>query len=131
MLHFDLTADDERELVEIIKKFARRGFSFTKNRVMSLVYEYAQMNRRKGFSKITKQAGQWWLKDFLKHFPEVHLKIGHNLSINQAMCANKPTTDKFFNLYQDLLKQFNIKNPMHIWNTDEVVCKTCQRKKKL
>ena len=25
--HFDLTADDETELVEIIKKFARRGFS--------------------------------------------------------------------------------------------------------
>ena len=35
------------------------------------------------------------------------------------MCANKPTIDKFFKLYQDLLKQFNIKSPMHIWNTDE------------
>ena len=117
--HFDLTADDERELVEIIKKFARRGFPFTKNRVMSLAYEYAQMNRRKEFSKITKQAGQWWLKDFLKHFPEVCLKKGHNLSVNRVMCANKPTIDKFFNLYQDLLKQFNIESPMHIWNTDE------------
>ena len=74
MFHFDLTADDERELVEIIKKFARRGFPFTKNRVMSLAYEYAQMNGRKGFSKITKQARRWWLKDFLKHFAEVHLK---------------------------------------------------------
>ena len=35
------------------------------------------------------------------------------------MCANKPTIDKFFNMYKDPLKQFNIKNPMHIWNTDE------------
>ena len=35
------------------------------------------------------------------------------------MCANKPTIDKFFNLYKDFLKQFNIENPMHIWNTDE------------
>ena len=35
------------------------------------------------------------------------------------MCANKPTIDKFFNMYKDLLKQFNIKNPMHILNTDE------------
>ena len=59
------------------------------------------------------------VKGFLKHFPEVHLKKGHNLSVNRAMCANKPTIDKFFNLYQDLLKQFNIESPMHIVNTDE------------
>ena len=79
---FDLTADDERKLAEIIRKFARREFPFTKNRVMSLAYEYARMNGRKGFSKITKQARWWWLKDFLKHFPEVCLKMGHNLSVN-------------------------------------------------
>ena len=35
------------------------------------------------------------------------------------MCANKPTIDKFFKMYKDLLKQSNIKNSMHIWNTDE------------
>ena len=83
MVCFDLTADDERELFEIIKKFTRRGFPFTKNRVMSLAYQYAEMNERKWFSKITKQAGWWWLKDFLKHFPEVHIKKGHNLLVCQ------------------------------------------------
>ena len=116
---FDLNADDEKDLIEVIKKFARRGFPFMKNRVMSLAYQYAEMNGRKGFSKITKQAGRWWLKGFLKWFPEVHLKKGHNLSVNRAMCANKPTIDKFFNPYQDLLQKLNIKSPMHIWNTDE------------
>ena len=119
MFHFDLNADDEKDLVEVIKKFARRGFPFTKNRFMSLAYQYTEMNGRKGFSKITKQAGRWWLKDFLKWFPEVLLKKGHNLSVNRTMCANKPTIDKFFNLYQDLLQKFNIESPMHIWNTDE------------
>ena len=117
--HFNLNADDEKDLIEVIKKFTRRGFPFTKNRVMSLAYQYAEMNRRKGFSKISKQAGRWWLKDFLKQFPEAHLKKGHNLSVNRAMCTNKPTIDKFFNLYQDLLQKLNIKSPMHIWNTDE------------
>ena len=86
---------------------------------MSLAYQYAEMNARKGFSKITKQAGRWWLKDFLKWFPEVRLKKGHNLSVNRAMCTNKPTIDKSFNLYQDLLQKLNIKSLMHIWNTDE------------
>ena len=35
------------------------------NKVMILAYQYAETNGRKGFSKITKQAGWWWLKDFL------------------------------------------------------------------
>ena len=86
---------------------------------MSLAYQYTEMNRRKGFSKVTKQTGQWWLKDFQKGFLEVCLKKGDNLCVNRVMCANKPTTDKFFNLYKDPLKRFNIQNPMHIWNTDE------------
>ena len=44
MFHFHLTTDDEQELVEIIKKFARRGFPFTKSKVMLLAYQYAEMN---------------------------------------------------------------------------------------
>ena len=70
------------------------------------------MNGRNGFSKITKQARWWWLKDFLQCFPEVCRKKG-------VMYANKPTIEKFYNLYKDLLKQFNIKNSMHTSNTDE------------
>ena len=60
-----------------------------------------------------------WLQNFLKRFPEVHIKKGHNLSVNRAMCANKPTIDKFFIMYQHLLNIFDIKNPMKIWNCDE------------
>ena len=58
MFLFDLNADDENDLIEVIKKFTRRGFPFTKNRVMSLAYQYTEMNGRKGFSKITKKAGR-------------------------------------------------------------------------
>ena len=57
MFCFHLTADDEWRLIEIIKKFARRGFPFTKSKVMLLVYQYAEINGRKSFSKFTKQAG--------------------------------------------------------------------------
>ena len=49
----------------------------------------------------------------------MHLKKGHNLSVNWAMCANKPTIEKFFNMYEHLLKVFKIESPMKIWNTDE------------
>ena len=67
---------------------------------MILAYQYAEINSQKGFSKMTKKAGHWWLKDFL------------NLSVNRAMCANAPTIDKFFNIYnhflQDVPKEENV-----------------------
>ena len=56
---------------------------------------------------------------FLKRFPEVCIKKGHNLSLNRAMCANKLTINKFFVMYQHLLNIFDIENPMNIWNCDE------------
>ena len=42
-----------------------------------------------------------------------------HLSVNRAMCANKPTIDKFFVTHQHLLNIFDIENPLHIWNCDE------------
>ena len=35
------------------------------------------------------------------------------------MCANKPTGDKFFNLYEKIIKDYLIESPMNIWNCDE------------
>ena len=35
------------------------------------------------------------------------------------MCANKPTVDKFFNLYEKIIKDYCIELPMNIWNCDE------------
>ena len=86
---------------------------------MNLAYEYALINGQKGFSKLTKQAGHAWLQNFLKRFPEVHIKKGQNLSIIRAVCPNKLTVNKYFVIYQHLLNIFNIENPMNIWNCNE------------
>ena len=61
MFPFHFTSDDENDLATLIIKFARRGFPLTKRRVMSLAYQYAELNGRKGFSKFTQQAGHYWL----------------------------------------------------------------------
>ena len=67
MFPFHFTSDDENDLATLIIKFARREFPLTKRRVMSLAYQYAQLNGRKGFSELTKQAGHYWLNQgFLK-----------------------------------------------------------------
>ena len=86
---------------------------------MNLAYQYAERNGRKGFSKLTRQVGRVWLKDFPKHHPEIRIKEAHNLSINRAMCANKLTVDKFFNLYEKIVKDYHIESPMNIWNCNE------------
>ena len=67
MFPFHFTSDDENDLAALIIKFARRGFPLMKRRVMSLAYQYAELNGRKGFSEMTKQAGCYWLNQgFLK-----------------------------------------------------------------
>ena len=64
---FHFTSDNENDLAALIMKFAGRGFPLTKRRVMSLAYQYAELSGRKGFSKMTKQAGHYWLNQgFLK-----------------------------------------------------------------
>ena len=90
--HLNFSSDDEKNLVKLLIKFARQGFPLTKGKVRSL-YEYAEMKGQKGFSKIMKWAGCTWFKLFLKCFPEVRVKKGHNLSVNHAMCANPPIID--------------------------------------
>ena len=35
------------------------------------------------------------------------------------MCENKLTVDKFFNLYENIVKDYHIESPMNIWNCDE------------
>ena len=35
------------------------------------------------------------------------------------MCVNKPTVDKFFNLYEKIVKDYHIESPMNIWNCDK------------
>ena len=35
------------------------------------------------------------------------------------MCANKLTVDKFFNLYEKIVKDYHIESPMNIWNCNE------------
>ena len=86
---------------------------------MNLAYQYAERNGRKGFSKLTRQAGRVWLKGFLKGHPEIRIKKAHNLSVNRAICANKLTVEKFFNLYEMIIKDYHIESPMKKWNCDE------------
>ena len=49
----------------------------------------------------------------------MRVKKGHNLSVNYAMCADRPTKNKWFDQYEALLQELKIKSPMYMWNCDE------------
>ena len=108
-------------MVELVLTFSHAGFPLSKKKVCSLVYQYAQVNKIKGFSK-KKKAGRDYLKGFLKCNPEVQIKKVHNLSVNRAMGANPEVVRKFFDQLEQVLYHLNIVNPQQIWNCDESGC---------
>ena len=62
------------------------------------------------------------MKFLFRRHPEVRVKKVHNLSMNQAMCANPAVIKKFFDQYQSELQRLKIDDPKQIWNVDESGC---------
>ena len=112
--------------------FARRGFPFTELKLRKLAYELAKANRTKGFSPEKKIAGKWWLNGFLQWYKELKKKNAKNLSIHRAECSNAYQVAKFFQLYQSLLLQYELKyKPFNIWNIDETGLPDIPREQKV
>ena len=53
-----------------------------------------------------------------KMTPEVRVKKDHNLSVNCAMYANRPTINKWFDQHEALMEDLKIESPMYTWNCD-------------
>ena len=110
----------ETELAEVVGAFCERGFPFTGKRLKQLAYEVAVANKRKGFSPTKRIAGRYWLKGFLRRFPELRKKNAKNLSIHRAKCANPVVLGKFFAQLKEWVKQWGLEyKPFNIWNCDE------------
>ena len=115
-------------MVELVLMFSRAGFPLSKKKVCSLVYQYAQVNKIKGFLKKKKKAGRDYLKGFLQCNPKVRIKKVHNLSVNRAMGANPEFVRKCFDQLEQVLSDRNIVNPQQIWNCNESSCQDVPKK---
>ena len=73
-------SEDEAEIVEVIVKFQKAGFPLTISKVRKLAWQFADINKIKGFSTKTKKAGYKWAKFFLKHHPKIKVHKSINLS---------------------------------------------------
>lgn len=91
----------------------------TPEKLRKLAYQYAHEHNIKGFSKFQKMAGRKWMQGFLRRYPSIKLKKANNLSLNRAMCANRPTIDNFFRNLKALTEKLGITSAEQLWNTDE------------
>ena len=73
-------SEDEAELVEVIVKFQKAGFPLMISKVRKLAWQFAGINKIKGFSTKTKKARYKWAKFFLKCNPKIKVCKSINLS---------------------------------------------------
>ena len=111
--------EDEDELTKVILKFQAAGFPLNLSKVCSLAYQFADLNNIKGFSSKSKKAGRKWAKFYLKCYPKIRVKKASNLPIARVMAANEPNVHKWFDEYEQVLKDLGINSPEQIWSGDE------------
>ena len=73
-------SEDEAEIVEVIVKFQKAGFPLMISKVRKLAWQFADINKIKGFSTKTKKAWYKWAKFFLKCHPKIKVHKSINLS---------------------------------------------------
>ena len=59
------------------------------------------------------------MKSFLCRNPVLKPKKAKNISVNQAVCTNPVTLEKFFIQYKEVCRENGIDLPLYIWNYDK------------
>ena len=117
------TKAQELQLEQFLLDMARRGFPLTERDVRYLAYQFALKNSLTCLDKFcakTEMTGYYWLKGFLSRHPMLSVKKPEGLSAARASAMNKPVVNNWFNNYEKLLSDLNIKElPSHVWNLDE------------
>jgi hypothetical protein len=102
-----LTAAQEEILVKWIKVQGRRGIPLTYVTVALYAGEISG-----------QQVGGSWPKRFLKRHPDLKIKKTQGLETARAKALNQFTVDDFFNMLNELIKEYNIV-PENLYNMDK------------
>ena len=82
------------------------------------------------FINENKLAGKDWLSGFMSRHPNLAIRKLGSTSLAKAVGFNKPQVEKFFAVYQDVLKTHSY-NPTRIWNMDETGTYNLQKPAKI
>lgn len=113
------TEDDENDLAKMLKLMSSRGFPMTGTQIRKLAFEYAERKGVNKFSSDKGSAGYFWLKSFLQRH-HLSFRKPEALSIGRASGMNETVVNKWFDDYEQLLDELQIRDmPSQLWNCDE------------
>lgn len=125
-----LSQDEEKDLVNRIRRLSNVGYPLTPKSVRLCVYRYCKTNRKKTpFSKKYEIAGRYWFKGFMERNQEISIRKCQNLNPARAMKLNPfIVNDHFGKLREVMLHLGVVDKPQKIYNMDEKGCRLCLHK---
>ena len=114
----NLHSRDGGDLVKYISEMQGMFFGLTINDLRSLAFTFAEDNIPHRFNRADRRAGKDWYYSFMTRHPELTLRSPEPTSAARAMCFNRATINKFFDLLEDMMDKHNF-HPSHIFNVDE------------
>lgn len=116
-----LKKEEEKQLVERLISFSRRGFGCTPDLVRRAVFQYAEETHIKHpWKKEEGKAGPDWFSAFMKRHPELSLRKPENLSRARAEGLTQKAVGGFFDLCEEVYRENEMMNqPNLVFNMDE------------
>ena len=109
----------EKALAEHAAELQQMLFGLTIADFRKLAFDLAEkLNVDHPFNKESKKAGRDWLLAFLRHHPELSVRVPEPTSMGRAVGFNKPHVDKFFNILKTELQKNGV-TAERLWNADE------------
>ena len=113
------TIEQERELADLLKSMARRGFPLVGAKVKKIAFQYAEKKGITRFSQERGTAGVYWLNGFLAR-NGLSLRRPEGLSVGRASCMNPTVVGKWFDNLTQLVDELGLRDrPAQLWNCDE------------
>lgn len=126
-----LTMEQEKLLVEYLKKMDDVFYGLTIMDLQKLVFQYAEKNKIPHvFNKERGLAGRDFIESFLKRNPSLSLRKPQGVALNRVFGLNKEAVALFFDNLETLLNKHNFQ-PHQVFNCDESGITTVHRPMKV
>ena len=115
-----LSADDENLLVEALNFTAACGFPQSRDQLKDMVQSYVQSTGKVTPFKDGRPGPDWTLSFERRHKPVLRRKKKEPLSKARARGMTQENVDKFYDMFEDVLKEHGIADkPWLLFNLDE------------
>lgn len=120
-----LSAEQENELAERIKRFSEVGFPLTKKMIQSYAFEYCKKNKLdNNFNERSELAGKFWFEGFMRRNPTLTRRTSQILNKARAEKVNPVIVKDHFDKLEKIMTELQLfGKPEKIFNMDEKGCR--------